>query len=262
MKEQCTAKLHDLTGKKHIIFVSRGNAAIKLALKYVKAQGKTTLLFQDQGGWITYGQFADRLKLDPAKLKTDHGLVSPDLLRNHNDSALIINSMPAYAFLQDMNLISKACKNQNIFLINDVSGSIGTPEAKFGDLILGSFGASKPIEVGSGGFIATDSKEVSEFIETEQTRLDFKKLNQALDHLKQRLDTYKKARSGILKDLSKYDILNPHSSGINVIIKYNSEEEKEDIEKYCKTHNFKYTLCPRYIRVLEKAVSIEIKQLR
>ena len=42
---------------------------------------------------------------------------------------------------------------------------------------------------------------------------------------------------------------------------HNNDEEKDKIIKYCKENNYEYTLCPRYIRVNENAVSIEVKRL-
>jgi len=48
---------------------------------------------------------------------------------------------------------------------------------------------------------------------------------------------------------------------INVIIKFDDEEVKQRIIEYCKENNLEYTVCPRYIRVNENAVSIELKRL-
>ena len=50
------------------------------------------------------------------------------------------------------------------------------------------------------------------------------------------------------------------SPGHNVIVKFNTDEEKEKIINYCDKNELEYTLCPRYIRVEENAVSIEVKR--
>ena len=62
-------------------------------------------------------------------------------------------------------------------LINDVAGRIGTKEAKVGDILLGSFGRWKPLNVESGGFLATDNKEYYEFLKEFEVDIDFEKLH-------------------------------------------------------------------------------------
>ena len=49
--------------------------------------------------------------------------------------------------------------------------------------------------------------------------------------------------------------------GINIVLKFDSPQKKLDIENYCKLYNYEFTLCPRYIRVMEPAISIEIKRI-
>ena len=57
------------------------------------------------------------------------------------------------------------------------------------------------------------------------------------------------------------DIINPGKHGINVVIKFKDKEQKEKLIKYCKENKLEYTECPRYIRVEEDAVSIEVKRI-
>ena len=59
--------------------------------------------------------------------------------------------------------------------------------------------------------------------------------------------------------LKDFDII--QSNGINVIVKFNNAEEKLKLIDYCKLYGYEFTLCPRYIRVLEDAISIEVKRL-
>ena len=253
-------KIKELSGKDHVFITKSGNHAIKYALKL--AQGK--LLLQDQGGWITYRQFAKKFNLDVVELPTDYGLMEPNSLSNYPNSTLLINSMPGYHALQDMKEISKVCTENNILLINDVSGSIGTKEAKYGDIVLGSFGKYKPINLLRGGFIATDDEEYAKKLEKIiiDYKIDEQKFIQEYDKLKEKLAHYKKLRQKIIKDLADFEIIHPNLQGINIIVKLSEENQKERLINYCEQESLEYTLCPRYIRVNTQAASIEIKRIQ
>src|SRR3989338_8203460 len=95
-KQECINELKELTGKKFVLLTQRGNASIQLALKLAKGKGFDKLLIQDQGGWITYKQYAEKLKFSIHELKTDHGLVNEKELEKIKNSVLLINSLPAY----------------------------------------------------------------------------------------------------------------------------------------------------------------------
>lgn len=244
--------LKQLTNKKYIYLTKSGNEAIKIILKILN---KSITLIQDQGGWITYKQFPKKI----VELKTDYGIVYVEELKNkaNSDSLLLINSLPSYFAEQPMQEIYKICKQKNCLLINDVSGSIGTSLAKFGDLIVGSFGKHKPINLEYGGFIATDNK--LNIIET----FDNSKLNELIkkiNNLPLRLKKLHNITNKVKKDLKEFDIIHKDHNGINVIVKYKNEEEKNKIIKYCNLNKLEYTLCPRYIKVNEEAISIEIKR--
>ena len=81
--------LRTLTGKKNIVFTSRGNTSILATLKYAKNKGYSTILIQDQGGWMTYPQYISRLKLNEVRLTTNYGLINLDELKNYKDVVLI-----------------------------------------------------------------------------------------------------------------------------------------------------------------------------
>ncbi len=265
IKEECKTKLKELTKKERVFFTKRGNHSIKLVLKLMKELNKKDILIQDQGGWLTYGQFIKKFNLNKTELKTDHGIVNPDDLDNHKKTALLINSMPAYAFLQDMEKITEKCRENNIILINDASGSIGKKEAYYGDIVLGSFGKWKPIELKEGGFIAASDKSYYDFFEKEKADFDedfYKRLLNELNNLNKKIKYWEKIREKIKKDLKEYEIITPDSKGINLIVRFNNEKEKDRIAEYCDKNNYPHTLCPRYIRVKENAVSIEIKRIR
>jgi hypothetical protein len=268
MKDECRAELEKLTGHKYIIFTRRGNASIRLALRLAKSLDYKKVLLQDQGGWITYKQFCEKEKLKTEYLKTEHGVIGEEQLRKHANCTLLINSMPAYSFLQDMNTIESVCKEKNIFLINDVSGSIGTESAKHGDVCLGSFGLDKPINLGDGGFISTNKKFYAEFIEKNnaEPEIDYKTLLERMQSLPKRLEHLKKIRNKLIRALESNEfasnILNKEGQGINILVKYSTDSEKEKLINIGDEEKIEHTLCPRKIRVNEKAVCFEIKRLQ
>lgn len=254
-----TDSLKSLTSCKEIRLVRRGNKAIQYALRIAKALGKTKVLIQDQGGWITYGQYPPKMRLDLVKLKTDYGLINKDDLfrQADKDSVLLVNSMPGYHALEDMKTIQSICKDAGCLIINDISGSIGTDAAGYGDIVVCSFGSDKPIGLGEGGFIGTKNLDDFKIIIIDE--VSFKSLDDRLDSLKERLKKINEIRKKVLDDMKEYDIIHKDMQGINVIIKY--ADEKEKIINYCESNNFEYTICPRYIRVDCDAVSIELKRL-
>jgi hypothetical protein len=243
--------LSQLTGKKHIFITRRGNVSIRESLRYAKAKGFSQVSIQDQGGWITYKQYADQLKLKILNIKTDYGLVKGSF----KESILLLNTMPGYSHLQDVSAI----KNNNCFVINDASGSLGYEQAKWGDIIIGSFGDDKPVELGRGGFLATDLE-----VTLEDEPLDHderKRLLESLQGLKKRQEQLAEIRGRIIKDLKQFEIIHPDSEGINVLVKTKNGFEKEEVVNYCNKHGYEFTECPRYIRMNDPGISIEVKRV-
>ena len=89
----------------------------------------------------------------------------------------------------------------------------------------------------------------------------FKELYEKLSGLHKRLKEFEKISGKIKHELRDYDIIHREKKGINVIVKMHGPEEEAEIIDYCKYRGYDTTLCPRYIRVLDDAISIEIKRL-
>jgi len=251
-------KLQELTGKQKIKLVESGDHAILSVLKSCKNLGKEKVLIQDQGGWLTYRDYPKKTGLEKIELKTDYGILDLNDLRSkaNEKSVMLVNSLNGYFSEQPMQEIAKICSEKKCLLVNDASGSIGTALAKTGDIILGSFGKDKPINLHYGGFIAYDSGE----FEGEFDDSKLSALSDELDKLFARLLAWETRNTQIKEDLKDFDIIHRESKGINVIVKFSNEEEKEKIVKYCKENDLPYTLCPRYIRVNCDAISIEVKR--
>lgn len=253
-------KLQGLTGKKNIKLVESGDHAILYVLKFAKSLGKEKVLIQDQGGWLTYRDYPKKAKLEIIELKTDYGILDLDDLRKkaNEKSVLLVNSLTGYFAEQPMKEIETVCAEKNCLLINDVSGTIGTETARIGDIILGSFGIDKPINLHYGGFIASDEDHLFEG-NFDSSKIDV--LNEELDNLFMRLMKWEEITMKIKHDLKEFELIHEGKRGINVVVKFSNDVEKEKIIKYCEENKLPYTVCPRYIRVNEAAVCIEVKKI-
>jgi len=280
------SNLKNLVNKKNILIVRRGNAAIADVIKLAKKLGKEKVLIQDQGGWITYKQYAHKFGLMCIELKTDYGLTDLEDLEKKADgkSIFIINSLTGYYAEENISKIDKICLRKHCLLVNDVSGSIGLKLAKYGDIILGSFNRWKPVNLFKAGFLGFNEKIPWKFELDQETRKlaektfdmaehfkdyeeydlkdrELNKLYSKIKNLHKRHKFFSKKHFQIKKDLKKFDIIHPKHHGINVIIRYKNQDEKNTIIKYCEENKLDYTECPRYIRVNDQAISIEVKRL-
>lgn len=264
-RETARTLLKIITGKEYVYFTPRCNKSIEIAMNVLADIGRTTVLFQEEGGWLTYEKYIQAAGLEPIKMVTNDGLVfDSEVARHDMNTALIINSLPGYIALQDMDSLSGVCASNDVMIINDVSGSIGLPESKVGDIIVGSFGDAKPVNLGSGGFIATDDYDMFQRIQEhfpDEAELQFILLEKKLRELDTRRSYLQKKVREIKADLEDMDIVHPEEPGLNVVVKYDDDEQKQRIIEYAKDNELEYTECPREIRVLDNAISIEVKRL-
>jgi hypothetical protein len=265
-------KLRELTNKDNIYLTKRGNTSIKESLKFVKSKNFKDIFIQDQGGWMTYPQFIEKLKLNLHYLKTNYGIIDSEFncfedINKLNNFVVLFNTMPAYSYLQDVNILKEkiSLRDKEVFYINDIAGSIGEKEATFGDIIIGSFGKDKPINLEKGGFVATnyDLNIEEENFSHEEQEILLDKLN----NLAQRIEFLKKEHNKVVEELVKIipnvNIIHKDKEGINVVVQFDENNVliKEEIIKYCQRSNYEYTECPRYIRITDTGISIEIKRL-
>ncbi len=252
--------LRQLSGKQFITLTESGDHAILAVLKALKQAGKETVLLQDQGGWLTYRDYALKAGLQFVELKTDYGVLILDELKEHlaEKAVLLVNSLSGYIAEQPMKEIYEVCKAAGVLVVNDCSGSIGTELAKIGDIILCSFGKDKPVNCAYGGFIGTDTETAFE------AEFDTKKLTALEQHLKNlpaRREKLVRTAEKIKKDLAEYAIIHPRSAGLNVCVQYKDESEKRKLTAYAEALAVPFVFCPRYIRVNAQAVCFEVKRL-
>ena len=240
-----------MTGKKYVKLVNRGNSAIKIALKLAKDKGFSQVYIPDQGGWLTYRQFPKKMGFNVIEIKTDSGLIDAKGLKG----VLLYQSLAGYFAEQDIKAIRKSFSG---LIILDVC-NLGDKTDFNADILVGSFGKDKVVDLGYGGFIATDFDIDVNGYGFDESREE--ELVEKLYLAKKRLKYLHHKNKKVKKELKGFDIVHRDKKGLNVIVRFNNEEEKEKIIDYCDKKSYEWTLCPRYIRVNENAISIELKRL-
>lgn len=281
-------KLTNMANHKHAKLVSSGNAAILSAMNSIDG----AILIPDQGAWNGFKQMANFLNKDLITVKTNQGLIDLDYLNEsicsssnenkinlgdeNNRSALFLTSFAAYTAEQDIKEISEGVHENNILLVEDASGAIGDYEnklanGKYSDIIIGSTGSPKIVNVEDGGFITTNDdslfKRSSLLLKTNKASNItacgiYNELDFAPENLKKTIDacSYLKEKIG---DETNFNVFHNDKRGINVII---GAEDSKSLS-YKLRHEFildshgMITECPNYNRLKEKAVAIEIKNL-
>ena len=267
-EESCIAKIRDLTTKEHVKMTSSGNNSIFIALSAITGD----IIIPDQGGWHGFKQIAKFLDKNIVTLKTDAGLINTDYLDEleiSEGSALIFTSFAGYTAEQDIKSIVSYCKDNSITTIEDASAGIGDSENRLGcrsDIILASTGSPKIINVGSGGFIATDDDDVFTRTSLPQklsktTEIICSGIDNEIDNVSKNLQVSLNATEHVKKHIP--NTLHADKRGINVIIPHeNSKSICWDLKKTLKTDKSGIiTTCPNYNRVKQKAICIEIKNL-
>lgn len=267
-EKSAISKIKDLTGHDEVKITSSGNNSIFIALSAIEGD----IIIPDQGGWHGFKQIAKFLNKNAITLKTDLGLINPKELDNlefRENSALIFTSFAGYTAEQDTKSISKYCKANNITTIEDASAGIGDKENKLGkhsDIILASTGSPKMINVGSGGFITTNDKEIFSNSKLPQklsktSQIICSGIDSELDNVSEKLELTINATEYLKKHLT--NAIHPNKRGVNVIIPH--EDAKSigwNLKQTLTTDKSGFiTTCPNYNRVKAKAVAIEIKNL-
>ena len=134
------------------------------------------------------------------------------------------------------------------------------------DIILASTGSQKIINVGSGGFIATDDDDVFKRTSLPQklsktTEIICSGIDNEIDNVSKNLQVSLNATEHVKKHIP--NTLHTDKRGINVIIPHdNSKSICWDLKKtLTRDKSGIITTCPNYNRVKQKAICIEIKNL-
>lgn len=256
--------LREYSGHNYIYLKSRGNHAIREALDFLNPERmEKVVLVQDQGGWLRYLDYPPKYGYVVEKVKTDYGVIIPDELEKITvkADAIIYEDPAGYFASQPIKEIYEICKKNDCKVILDITGSIGWTEepGRYADVIICSFGKGKAVNLGYGGFISfKDEPECNVNEEFDKQYED--DANKKLGNLKERQTELRDKCQRIKEELKEFKIIHRERNGINVVVAFDDDKEKERIIRYCDDNNLEYTICPRYIRVLRDAVSIEIKR--
>ena len=269
-ENECENKICELANSEFSKITSSGNNSIFVALSSIKGD----ILIPDQGGWHGFKQIAKFLGKNIITLKTDFGLINPkdmDDLELKDNSALIFTSFAGYTAEQDIKSISKYCRNHGITIIEDASAGIGDEKrlmgnCKYSDIVIASTGQPKIINVGSGGFIATNDENL--FNETSLP-LKLSKTNKIISS--GIYEELKNVNNNLQLTLNATDYLKKHipnvihanKRGVNLIIRDDDAKQKTwELKKQLPINKSGFiNKCPNYNRVKTKAISIEIKNL-
>ena len=267
-EKSCIEKIMDLTAKENVKITSSGNNSIFIALSAVEGD----IIIPDQGAWHGFKQIAKFLNKNIITLKTDSGLINTDYLNDldiEESSALIFTSFAGYTAEQNIKSINKYCRDNDILTIEDASAGIGDRKNKLGkdsDIILASTGSPKIINVGSGGLIATDMKEIFQKTSLPQklsktSQIVCSGIDSELNNVDKKLELSLNATEHVKKHIP--NALYAGKRGINVIIPHeNAKSICWDLKKTLTTDKSGFiTTCPNYNRIKEKAICIEIKNL-
>ena len=266
--------LEETINHKYAHILNSGNGAIFTALASVTGK----IILPNQGGWNGFKQISRFLDKPFEMVETDLGLIN---LENLNDilssldksvkNGFVLTSFAGYTAEQNIREISKICHDNDVILIEDASGSITDNKSrlangKYSDIIVGSTGSPKILNVRDGGFITSDDPSIFEdnrillksFKSNEITASGIvSELSFAEDNLNKTIDACMYIKSNL------DNVIYPDKRGINVIVK--SDNPKELSWNLKKEFNLDehgmITRCPNYNRVKEKAVAIEIKNL-
>lgn len=269
-ENQCEEKIKILTNAEDVKLTSSGNNSIFVALSFIKGD----IIIPDQGGWHGFKQIAKFLGKEIVTLKTDLGLINPkniDELDISDNSALIFTSFAGYAADQDIKSISRYCKNNGITTIEDASAGIGDEKELLGncknsDIVIASTGQPKIINVGSGGFIATNDentfKESSPQLKLSKTNeIIASGIYEEINSVKENLQRTLNATDYLKKHID--NTIHAKKRGVNLIIKDDDAKQKTwELKKQLPIDKSGFiNKCPNYNRVKTKAISIEIKNL-
>lgn len=258
-------RMQKFTKHKFIKFTDRGNSAIFVAMCISKRfNNRPSIIIPDQGGWLSFKKYPKFFNFSVIEAKTDYGIIDLDNLKqiSKNASAIIFTSFAGYFAEQPLKKIAKICHENNCLVIEDATGALGYPKlcnGKYSDIIVGSFGYWKPIDYGYGGFISVNNPNLFDLAKDALSTIKVHPIfyDDIIKELKDhKLKLVLSKANTVKKELKDYEIIHKNKPGLNVVVKFHP-----DIINYCMEKGYPYMLCPNYIRVNEKAVSIELKRL-
>ncbi|WP_067092079.1 DegT/DnrJ/EryC1/StrS family aminotransferase [Methanobrevibacter curvatus] len=269
--------ISSLTGHNHAKLTNSGNSAILIAMNNLSGP----IFIPDQGAWHGFKQIAKFLKKEIVSIKTNQGLINLDDLEDsfHKYSSIVsyssgffLTSFAGYTAEQDIKEIAKICDENEVTLVEDVSGGIGDDKkhlanGRYSDIIVCSSGSPKIVNFGYGGFISSNDENI--FSNSKLLLNTFKVspiiargIDTELNNAKKNFTKAVTATRYLKKSFS--NVIHHDKRGINLIVSNDNPNYLFKIlNEDLKTVEGKsiLTKCPNYNRIKEKALAIEIKNL-
>lgn len=269
MKDAVLGELRNLTKHENVAVVSRGNAAILLAI----LQSTGPILSPKEGGWLSYEAITKSLGKEYVHVETTDALINLDDLKSKLKKAgkgamFLYHSNAGYTIAQDTKQIHTICHDAGVTVAMDVSGSIGTVlcNGNHADISFASFGKGKLVDLGTSAFISVANKEqfanMKPLIQAVSFDGDFTALHHKIKNLPKRIEFLLAKSKEVMDGLQKHKILNKDQKfPFVVLVPFDNEIDRLKIAAFCTKNKLEYTQCPREIRVMQDAISIEVKRL-
>ncbi len=268
----CLKALSNATGHKHAATVANGSRAIHTVFSAVDG----ALLIPDQGIWTGTASHAANLDMPLHKLPTELGVVNPatldGYLSQHEIRAFFLTSFAGYIANQDLEAISRICRDHGVLLIEDASGSVGgwvLADGRLSDVILGSARAPKLLNLEQGGFITTDREDILEKVSSTGSRFKAETSTHAsmiksLTNARAVLERLIEFSVSLKKNLGPV-VVHPDRQGpcAGLHVDNPKKAAKTALKDGFKTVAGRAILtpCPRFDRFLESGLVVELKKL-
>ncbi len=256
--------LRKYVDKENILFFSSASCIIFFLCNFYKK-----IAVPDQGAYNGFLEYPKLLGRRVVKVKTDFGLVDLEdldrILKKEKPQAFFVTSLAGYIAEQPMKEIKEICENRDVELVEDASGFF--TEKLYGDTIVCSTGEPKIINLGFGGFLMTNNREVAEYMRKFKKICKFPPflydaLFRKLEEAENRLKILLKYAEMLKKELENFNIVHKDKRGICVGILTKTENIKELTKKLRTDRGSSLiTACPRYDRFLAEGIVVEIKKL-
>ena len=158
------ARFSKKVNRKYSIAVSNGTAALEIAIKSLGLKKGDEVIIPNFT-IISNALSVIKQNLKPILVDCDMStwnIKIEDFQKKITKKTKAVIITHIYSFANDMDKISKICKKNNIYLIEDAAEVLGLKYKKkfcgsFGDISTFSFYANKQITTGEGGMISTNS---------------------------------------------------------------------------------------------------------
>ncbi len=270
-KKNAEEAIKKITGHEYARVLGSGNAAIMAAMITMKGP----VMIPDQGGWSGFKKISEFYGLELVYLPTEMGVIHLETLEEQvklkSPESLFITSFAGYMAEQPVKGIYDICEDNGVILVEDASGSVGDPQkrlacADHSHVLVASTGSPKMVNVGNGGFISTSDQGMfdnrSFILKTLQcSPVTCAGLVEEIKGAPESLGKTIKACEFIKKEIES--ALHPEKRGINIAIPHDEPKSVTRLLRNKLTVNGggMITTCPRYDRINQPAICLEVKNL-